>query len=73
MVSVGLLVRMQAKPGKETDVENFLRGGLPLVQEEPATGLGLEYVWAHLLLVFLMYSLTRLEDRHTLRVKERLP
>ena len=37
MVSVGLLVRMQAKPGKETDVENFLRGGLPLVQEEPAT------------------------------------
>ncbi|MGA7978112.1 MAG: hypothetical protein WB975_12825 [Nitrososphaeraceae archaeon] len=26
MVSVSLLVRMQAKPGKETDVENFLRG-----------------------------------------------
>lgn len=37
MVSVGLFVRMQAKPGKETDVENFLRGGLSLVQEEPAT------------------------------------
>ena len=37
MVSVGLFVRMQAKPGKEADVENFLRGGLPLVQEEPAT------------------------------------
>ena len=37
MVSVGLIVKMQAKPGKETDVENFLRGGLPLVQEEPAT------------------------------------
>ena len=36
MVSVGLFVRMQAKPGKEADVENFLRGGLPLVQEEPA-------------------------------------
>ena len=69
MVSVGLFVRMQAKPGKEADVENFLRGGLPLVQEEPATVLGLEYVWAHQLLVFLMYSLTRLEDRHTLRVK----
>ena len=32
MVSVGLFVRMQAKPGKEADVENFLRGGLPLVQ-----------------------------------------
>ena len=37
MVSVGLFVRMEAKPGKEADVENFLRGGLPLVQEEPAT------------------------------------
>lgn len=37
MVSVGLFVKMQAKPGKEADVENFLRGGLPLVQEEPAT------------------------------------
>ena len=37
MVSVGLFVRMQAKPWKETDVENFLRGGLPLVQGEPAT------------------------------------
>src|SRR6476469_6686127 len=37
MVSVGLLVRMQAKPGKETDVENLLRGGLPIVQQEPAT------------------------------------
>ena len=69
MVSVGLFVRMQAKPGKETDVENFLRGGLQMVQEEPATAVGLEYVWAHLLLVFLMYSLTRLEDRHTFLVK----
>ena len=37
MVNVGLFVRMQTKPGKENDVENFLRGGLPLVQEEPAT------------------------------------
>ena len=28
MVGVGLFVRMQAKPGKESDVENFLRGGI---------------------------------------------
>jgi hypothetical protein len=28
---------MEAKPGKEADVENFLRGGLSLVQQEPAT------------------------------------
>src|SRR5438034_10215665 len=37
MVNVALLVRLEAKTGKEADVENFLRGGLPMVQEEPAT------------------------------------
>lgn len=37
MVTVALLVRLEAKPGKEADVENFLRGGLSIVQEEPAT------------------------------------
>jgi quinol monooxygenase YgiN len=37
MVKVALLVRLEAKPGRQGDVENFLRGGLPLVQAEPAT------------------------------------
>ena len=37
MVTVALLVRLEAKPGKEADVESFLKGGLPIVQEEPAT------------------------------------
>ena len=37
MVKVGLFVRLEAKPGKEKEVENFLLGGLPIVQEEPAT------------------------------------
>jgi quinol monooxygenase YgiN len=37
MVKVALFVRLEAKPGKEADVERFLRGGLPMVQEEPAT------------------------------------
>lgn len=37
MVSVGLFVRMEAKPGKEADVEAFLRSGLSLVEAEPAT------------------------------------
>jgi quinol monooxygenase YgiN len=37
MVKVALWVRLEAKPGKEPDVEGFLRGGLPLVQAEPAT------------------------------------
>src|SRR5438270_12990320 len=36
-VKVALLVRLEAKPGKEADVESFLRGGLSIVQQEPAT------------------------------------
>jgi quinol monooxygenase YgiN len=37
MVKVGLLVRLEAKPGKETEVENFLKSGLALVEDEPET------------------------------------
>lgn len=37
MVTVALLVRLEAKPGKEAEVEQFLRGGLPIVDQEPAT------------------------------------
>jgi quinol monooxygenase YgiN len=38
MVStVGLFVRLEAKPGKEREVADFLRSGLPIVQDEPAT------------------------------------
>ena len=37
MVNTALFVRLEAKPGKETEVEEFLRGGLTVVREEPAT------------------------------------
>lgn len=37
MVTVGLLVRLEAKPGRETDVQSFLEGGLDLVRQEPDT------------------------------------
>jgi len=37
MVKVALFVQLEAKPGKEADVEAFLQGGLALVEEEPAT------------------------------------
>ena len=37
MVEVALYVLLEAKPGKETAVEKFLLGGLPIVQAEPAT------------------------------------
>ena len=32
-----LLVRLEAKPGREAEVENLLRSGLPMVEQEPAT------------------------------------
>jgi quinol monooxygenase YgiN len=37
MISRGLLVRLEAKPGKDEDVEAFLRSALPLVQKEAGT------------------------------------
>ncbi|MEO8576311.1 MAG: antibiotic biosynthesis monooxygenase [Gemmatimonadales bacterium] len=37
MVTKGLLVQLEAKAGKEADVEAFLKSALPLVQEEPDT------------------------------------
>jgi quinol monooxygenase YgiN len=37
MVKTGLLVRLEAKPGKEAEVASFLRGALPIVEGEPAT------------------------------------
>jgi hypothetical protein len=36
-VKVALFVRLEAKPGKEADVAEFLKGGLPVVADEPAT------------------------------------
>ena len=37
MVNVGLYVKLEAKRGKEKDVEDFLRAGLAIVQQEPRT------------------------------------
>ena len=37
MVKVALWVQLDAKPGKEKDVEDFLMSGLALVQNEPDT------------------------------------
>ena len=36
-VRVALFVRLEAKPGKEAEVEKFLRGGLAMVEQEPKT------------------------------------
>lgn len=36
-VTKAVLVRIDAKPGREQEVEDFLTGALPLALEEPAT------------------------------------
>jgi len=37
MSRCALLARLEAKPGKEEEVERFLRGALPLAKAEPGT------------------------------------
>jgi quinol monooxygenase YgiN len=37
MTKFALFVTMEAKPGKEAEVEAFLRNGQPIVQNEPGT------------------------------------
>lgn len=37
MVSLALFVKLEAKPGKEDDVEAFLNSGRALVDDEPGT------------------------------------
>ncbi|MEO5570647.1 MAG: antibiotic biosynthesis monooxygenase [Bacteroidia bacterium] len=37
MEKLALLATLQAKPGKEMEVEKFLKNGLELVQQEPKT------------------------------------
>jgi quinol monooxygenase YgiN len=37
MVKVALFVRLEAKPGREEEVEQFLLEGLPIVRDEPGT------------------------------------
>src|SRR4051812_21276204 len=37
MVTKGLIVRLEARPGKEDELASFLEGALPLVSAEPQT------------------------------------
>jgi quinol monooxygenase YgiN len=51
-VRTALWVALKVKPGKETAVESFLKGGLDLVQQEPATT-----AWFAIKLGPLMYGI----------------
>jgi len=67
MLKTALYVRLEAKPGKEDEVEAFLKGGLPIVMEEPATVAWfgrLAYVLDLQHLVFLMHFLMRRVAKH---------
>jgi quinol monooxygenase YgiN len=37
LVAVGLLVTLEAKPGKQEDLAAFLKGAQPLLEQEPET------------------------------------
>ena len=37
MVNLSWLVRLEAKPGKEAELENFIKNGLGIVHDEPTT------------------------------------
>jgi hypothetical protein len=37
VITVGVLVRVHARPGKEREIENFLRDGLGLIEDESDT------------------------------------
>jgi len=37
MEQLALLARLDAKPGKEQELEDFIKGALPLAQDEPGT------------------------------------
>jgi len=37
MVTLSVFVHMKAKPGKEKEVEQFLKSGLAIVEQEPGT------------------------------------
>jgi len=37
MIKPALFVRLEAKPGKEAEVEKFLQAGLSMARDEPGT------------------------------------
>ena len=63
MVKVALFVRLEAKPGKEKDVESFLMEGLSVVMREPATAAWFGIRLGHPPLESLTPSRTRLAGK----------
>ena len=69
MLKVGLIVRLEAKAGKEAELSAFLRGALPLVDEEPRTVVWLGVQTGPSSFAILDPSPTRKGGRHTSGVR----
>lgn len=63
MVHTALLVRLEAKAGKEAEVESFLRAGLPVVKRSRRRLPGLRFGSGRRPSVFSMSFPTRLDDK----------
>ena len=63
MVKFALLARLEAKPGKEKEVENFLKSALPMAQEEKDTIEWFALKSVHLHLESLIRSITKREEK----------
>ena len=61
MVTTGLMVKLEAKAGREDDLASFLVDALPLVQEEPETVAWL--VLHHLLIVNILFYILGVAGR----------
>jgi hypothetical protein len=71
MITKALLVRLEARPGKEADVEKFLKGGLALYKESPRLLLGMHFALVHRLLESSIAFPMTLADKRIF--PERLP
>jgi len=63
MVKFALLARLEAKPGKEKEVENFLKSALSMAQEEKDTIEWFALKSVHLHLEYLIRSITKREEK----------
>jgi hypothetical protein len=67
MVTVALLVRIEAKPGKEAEVESFLRSGLPSSKGSQQRPSGSGFALDPRRSISSMRSRTRRAGKHTSR------
>ena len=72
MVRVGLLVRLRARAGKESEVARLLEGALPAAEAEAQTRSGSRSGWARRSSASSTRSPTRPAARRTSAVRSRL-